>query len=73
MERSEEVTRKLRAERTEAKKRLLDAARATEARRRANVSATELTSGSPNAGRAAAEVRRIREAMERGYDFLSTD
>ncbi len=73
MERSEEVTRKLRAERTEANKRLLDAARATEARRRANVSARELTSGSPNAGRAAEEVRRIREAKERGYNFLSTD
>ncbi len=73
LERSEEAPRKLRAERTEANKRLLEAARATEARRRANVSARELTRGSPNAGRAAADVRRIREAIEKGYDFLSTD
>jgi hypothetical protein len=73
LERSEEATRKLKAERTEANKRLLDAARATKAGRRANVSAKELTSGSPNAGRTASEVQRIREAMERGYDFLSTD
>jgi hypothetical protein len=73
LERSEEATRKLRVERTEANKRLLDVARATEAGRLANVSARELTSGSPNAGRTASEVQRIREAMERGYDFLSTD
>ncbi len=73
LERSEEATRKLRAERTEANKRLLEAARATEARRRANVSARELTSGSPNAGRAAADVQRIREAIEKRCDFLSTD
>ncbi len=73
LERPEEATRKLRAERTKANKRLLEAATATEARRRANVFARELTSGSPNAGRVVAEVRRIREAIERGYDFLSTD
>ncbi len=36
VERSEEATKKLRAERTEANKRMLDVARATEARRRAN-------------------------------------
>ncbi len=73
LERSEEATRKLRAERTEANKRLLEAARATEARRRANVSAREQAGESPNAGRAATDVRRIREAIEKGYDFLSTD
>ncbi len=32
-----------------------------------------MTSGSPNQGRAAAEVQRIREAIEHGCDFLSTD
>jgi hypothetical protein len=63
----------MRAERSEANKRLLEAARATEARRPANVSARELTSGSRNAGRAAADVQRIREAVEKGCDFLSTD
>ncbi len=69
----EESTRQMRTERSEANKRLLEAARATEARRRANASARELTSGSPNAGRAAAEAQGIREAMEKGCDFLSTD
>ncbi len=68
-----ESTRIMRAERSEANKRLLEAARATEARRRANVSAREMTSGSPNAGGTAAEVQRIREAIEHGCDFLSTD
>jgi hypothetical protein len=63
----------MRAERSEANQRLLEAARATEARRRANVSARGSTSGTPNAGRTAAEVQRIREAVERGCDFLSTD
>jgi hypothetical protein len=69
----EESTRIMRAERSEANKRLLEAARATEARRRANVAAREMTSGSSNEGRAAAEVQRIREAIEHGCDFLSTD
>ncbi len=69
----EESNRIMRAERSEANQRLLEAARATEAKRRANVSARVLTSGTPNAGRAAAEVQRIREAIEHGCDFLSTD
>jgi hypothetical protein len=73
LEKSEESTRKMRAERSEANRRLLEAARATEAKRRANVSAREQTSGSPYTGRAAADVQRIREAMEKGCDFLSTD
>ena len=60
----EESTRIMRAERSEANQRLLEAARATEAKRRANVSARGLTSGTPNAGRAAAEVQRIREAIQ---------
>jgi hypothetical protein len=42
----EESTRQMRVERSEANKRLLEAARTTEAKRRANVSARELTSGS---------------------------
>jgi hypothetical protein len=69
----EESSRIMRAERSEANKRLLEAARATEAKRRANVSARELTSGPPNAGRVTAEAQRIREAIESGCDFLSTD
>jgi hypothetical protein len=63
----------MRAERSEANRRLLEAARATEAKRGAKVSAREQTSGSPYTGRAAEYVQRIREAMEKGCDFLSTD
>ncbi len=66
----EESTRIMRAERSEANQRWLEEARAREAKRRANISAKGLTSGTPNAGRAA---QRIRDAIEHGTDFLSTD
>ena len=72
-EEMEESTRRMRAERSESNRRWLEEARAREAKRRANISAKGPTSGTLNAGRAAEEVRRIREAIERGTDFLSTD
>ena len=71
-EEMEESTRRMRAERSKANRRWLEEARAREAKRRANISAKGPTSGTPNAG-TAAEVQRIREAVERGCDFLSTD
>jgi hypothetical protein len=72
-EEMEESTRRMRAERSESNRRWLEEARAREAKRRANISAKGPTGGTPNAGRTAEEVQRIREAIERGTDFLSTD
>ena len=69
----EESTRIMRAERSEANRRWLEEARAREAKRRANITAKGPTSGAPSAGGAAEDVQRIREAIERGTDFLSTD
>ena len=69
----EESTRVMRAERSEANRRWLEEARAREAKRRANISAKGLTSGTPNAGKAAEDAQRIRDAIEHGSDFLSTD
>jgi hypothetical protein len=69
-----EETRKIREARSEANKRLLEVARANEARRRANVSAREQANSILEGERAAiTEIQRIRETIDRGCDFLSSD
>jgi hypothetical protein len=69
LEKAEEEIRKMRAERSEANRQLLEIARTNRARRLANESAKPTL----ETERATAEIQRIREAIDRGCDFLSSD
>ena len=69
----EKVTRKLREERRDMNKKLLDIARTNRARRQANASAREQANSTLKMEREDTEIQRIRKAIVRGCNFLRSD
>ncbi len=73
LEKAEEATRKLREERSDTNKKLLDIARNNRARRQANASAREQANSNLEMEREDTEIQRIRKAIVRGCNFLRSD
>jgi hypothetical protein len=72
-EKNKRVAQELKAERTTANKQRLEKTRAAEFSKRADASTGERSSDALKLEEMLLEVRRVREAIKKGYHFLSTD